>query len=133
MPSDNSAESSEELAKMNSTEVPGLSAWNCLPIAVRLLIIADDANTVMDVVAGCDCESQPLAETTNRIPTAIVRFNWPRIGLDDTDSYSANYVPIRMSCSLFCRRVERLVVAACCGGLLWMCAASAANWLALNP
>jgi hypothetical protein len=74
------------------------------------LIIADDANTVMDVVAGCDCESQPLAETTNRIPTAIVRFNRPRIAVHDTDSYSANYVRIRMSCSLFRRRVERFIV-----------------------
>jgi len=44
------ADSSDELAKMNSTEVPGFPASNCLPIAVRLLIIADDAYTVMDVV-----------------------------------------------------------------------------------
>jgi hypothetical protein len=75
---------------MNSTEVPGFSASNRLPIAVRLVIIDDDAKTVMDVVAGCDCESQPLAETTNRIPTAIVRFNRSRIAVDDTDSCSAN-------------------------------------------
>ncbi|HVQ89300.1 MAG TPA: hypothetical protein VMT88_14075 [Actinomycetes bacterium] len=54
------------------------------------MIIDDEANTVMDVVAGCGCESQPLAETTNRIPTAIVRFNRPRIAVDDTDSNSAN-------------------------------------------
>ncbi len=74
---------------MNSTEVPGFSASNCLPIAVRLLIIADDANTVMDVVAGCDCEPQPLAKTTDRIPTAIVCFNPARIGHDDTDFLSA--------------------------------------------
>ena len=75
---------------MNSTDVPGFSASNCLPIAVRLVIIDDDANTVIDVVAGCDCESHPLAETTNRIPAAIVRFNRSRIAVDDTDSYSAN-------------------------------------------
>src|ERR1700682_3039014 len=89
-PSNNCAESSDELAKMNSTDVPGFSASNCLPIAVRLVIIDDDANTVIDVVAGCGCESHPLAETTNRIPTAIVRFNRSRIAVDDTDSYSAN-------------------------------------------
>jgi hypothetical protein len=75
---------------MNSTEVPGFSASNCLPIAVRLVIMADDANTVMDVVAGCDGELQPLAEATNRIPTAIVCFNRPHIGLDHTDSRSGN-------------------------------------------
>ena len=90
LPYDNSAERSDELAKMNSTEVPGVSASNRLPIAVRLLIIADDANTVMDVVAGSDCELQPLAETTNSIPTAIVCFNPTRIGHDHTDFLSAN-------------------------------------------
>src|SRR4029077_16037521 len=90
LPSANSAERSDELAKMNATEVPGFSASNCLPIVVRLLIIADDANTVMDVVAGCDCELPPLAGTSNRIPTAIVCFNRRRIGPDDTDYDSAN-------------------------------------------
>jgi hypothetical protein len=54
------------------------------------LTIADDANTVMDVVAGSDCELQPLAETTNSIPTAIVCFNPTRIGHDHTDFLSAN-------------------------------------------
>jgi hypothetical protein len=52
--------------------------------------MADDANTVMDVVAGCDGELQPLAEATNRIPTTIVCFNRPHIGLDHTDSRSGN-------------------------------------------
>jgi len=57
-----------------------------LPIAVRLLIIADDANTVMDVVAGCDCEVQPLAETASRAPAAIVCLIRARIAIDHTDS-----------------------------------------------
>jgi hypothetical protein len=73
---------------MNSTEAPGFSASNCLPIAVRLLIIDDDANTVIDVVGGCECELQP-AETINTIPAAIGSFNLPRIGHDHTDSRSA--------------------------------------------
>ena len=98
LPSDNSADSSDEPAKMNSTEVPGFSASNCLPIVVRLLIIADDANTVMDVVAGCDCELQPLAKTADRVPTAIVCFNPTRIGHDHTDFLSANEIPIGMFC-----------------------------------
>jgi hypothetical protein len=50
------------------------------------VIIDDEANTVMDVVAGCGCESQPLVETINRIPTDIVRFNLPCIAVDHTDS-----------------------------------------------
>jgi hypothetical protein len=58
-------------------------------MAVRLLIIADDANTVMDVV-DCGCELHPLAETTNRIPAAIVCFNRPRIGPHHICSRSSN-------------------------------------------
>jgi hypothetical protein len=54
------------------------------------VIIDDDANTVMDVVRGFDCEPQPLNETTNSAPIAIVRFNRPRIAVDDTDCDSAN-------------------------------------------
>jgi hypothetical protein len=42
------------------------------------LIIADDANTVMDVV-GRGCDVQPLAEIASRIPATIVCFNPPRI------------------------------------------------------
>jgi hypothetical protein len=107
VPTANCAASSDELAKMNSTEVPGFSASNCFPIAVRLLIIADDAYTVMDVV-GCGCPLQPLAETANSTPAAIVCFNRPRIGPDHTWSRSASWIPARMS-------------------LLWRYAASAAN------
>jgi hypothetical protein len=44
----------------------------------------------MEVVVRCDCEPQPLAETTNRIPTAIICFNPTRIGSDHTDPHSAN-------------------------------------------
>jgi hypothetical protein len=54
------------------------------------LIIAEEANTVMDVVEGCDCELQPLAETTNTIAATIVCFKPARIGVDHTDSRSAN-------------------------------------------
>jgi hypothetical protein len=50
------------------------------------LIIADDANTVMDVIAGCDGELQPLAETANRAPAATVCLNRARIGDDHTHS-----------------------------------------------
>jgi hypothetical protein len=74
---------------MNSTDVPGFSVSNCLPIAVRLLIIAEDANTVMDVVAGCDCELQPLAEIANTNPAAIICVNRLRIGADHTCSHPA--------------------------------------------
>jgi hypothetical protein len=53
------------------------------------LIIDDDANTVIDVVGGCECELQPAAETINTIPAAIGSFNLLRIGHDHTDSRSA--------------------------------------------
>src|SRR6185369_11286489 len=76
LPSANSADRPDEPAKMNSTEAPGFSASNRLPIAVRLLIIADDAYTVIDVVgAGRDCALLNHAATTKRIPAAIVRSN----------------------------------------------------------
>src|SRR5205807_2592574 len=99
LPSTNSAERSDEPAKMNSTEVPAFSASNCLPIAVRLLVIADDAYTVMDVVgAGWDCELQPLAVTINRVAAAIVCFNRRRIGHDHSDSAATDETHTDMSC-----------------------------------
>ena len=69
---------------MNSTEVPGFSHSNRFQLAVRLLIIADDANTVIDVV-GCDCAPHPLAETVNSTSTVITCFNRLRIGQDHTE------------------------------------------------
>jgi hypothetical protein len=48
------------------------------------VIIDDDANTVMDVVAAGEDELQPVAETASRIPAAIVCFNRLRIGADHT-------------------------------------------------
>jgi hypothetical protein len=60
---------------------------------------------VMEVVAGCGCESQPLVETTNRIPTAIVRFNRPRIAVDHTVPSQQIEFPVPMSWSLFYRHV----------------------------
>jgi hypothetical protein len=104
---------------MNSTEAPGFSASNCLPIAVRLLIIDDDANTVMVVVEGCDGGLQAASEITKPIPVAIANFNWPRIDHDHTDTHrrDVSSLPhVFVGASFLCR-----------------CRASAVNQLVLHP
>jgi hypothetical protein len=70
---------------MNSTEVPGFSDSNCLPIAVRLLIIDDEANTVMVAVGGGEWELHPAAETINIVPAVTASHRRARIIHDDTE------------------------------------------------
>src|SRR5271165_3504667 len=73
-PSVNCAARSDDPAKMNSTDVPGLSDLNCLPISLKLLISDDDANTVIDVV-GRLCTPQPARARARTAPVANARFD----------------------------------------------------------